>query len=74
MKKIKLFTIVVATFVCLNLVFAGDPKAETADEIATKMVEFVSSDVKLTSEQKEVLKKYAIKYANNQLKVQNMTK
>ena len=73
MKKLKLILAVVAALLCLNLVFAGDPKVETADDIATKMVEFVGNDVKLTSEQKEMLKKNALNYATNQLQAQSMT-
>jgi len=73
MKKLKLIAAVVTAFVCLNLVFAGDPKIETADDIATKMVEFVGNDVTLTTEQKEILKNKAVSYATNQLQAQNMT-
>jgi len=64
MKTPKIITAIFAGLLFSNLLFAGNPKTETSDDISNTMVEFVHNDVKLTPVQKQTLKKKAKEYAD----------
>jgi len=72
MKQLKFSTALVAVLLCSNLLFAGKPKPETANDISSTMVEFVHKEVNLTPTQKEVLKKKANDYANKLMQARAM--
>jgi len=72
MKVPKLMTAIVAIFLFSNLLFAGNPKTETSDDISTKMMEFVHNDVKLTPNQKVTLKQKAKEYADKLIQARAM--
>ncbi len=65
MKRLKLITAVVAAFVCLNFVFAVNPKKETTENLATMLVDKLGIDVQLTDSQKIVIKECTKRYIIN---------
>ena len=72
MKKLKLMTAIIAVLMFSNLLFAGNPNTDTSDDISNNMVEFVHNDVKLTPDQKDVLKKKAKEYTDKLMQARAM--
>lgn len=72
MKKLKLMTAIIAVLMFSNLLFAGNPNPETADDVSNNMVEFVHNDVTLTPAQKDVLKKKSKEYADKLMQARAM--
>lgn len=58
MKQLKLTTVALATFVCLNFVFAEKPEKETTENLSTILVDKLGKDVQLTNIQEVILKEY----------------
>ena len=56
-----------------NQLLAGDPKTETLEDISNNMVEFLHNDVKLTTIQKETVRKKAKEYAEKLLQARAMS-
>jgi len=72
MKKLKLITACMAVFLCSNLMFAAKPNTLSVDSITNPMIDYLDNDVKLTNEQKVILKKSANDYALSLLKARGM--
>ena len=73
MKNQKTTVLFVAMLFASNFLFAVNPKTETSDDISNSMVEFVHSDVKLTPDQKKVLKMKAKEYADKLMQARVMS-
>ncbi|MEA4840818.1 MAG: hypothetical protein VB110_07445 [Bacteroidales bacterium] len=72
MKKLKLILVVIAAFVCLNVVFAGNPaNKDYTKNLADNMVNDLSKDINLTDSQKIVIQTIAKKYETKLRSVNN---
>ncbi|MEI7502817.1 MAG: hypothetical protein WCJ61_06000 [Paludibacter sp.] len=74
MKKLKLITAFMAVLLCSNLMFAAKPNALSVDSIINPMIDYLDNDVKLTNNQKVILKKNANDYALSLLTARGMNK
>ncbi|HRZ96615.1 MAG TPA: hypothetical protein P5084_03590 [Paludibacter sp.] len=73
MKTLKLITFTMIVLLFSSLLFAANPKTETADDISNAMVENMHKDLNLSKDQKETLKKKAKIYADKLIEARSMS-
>lgn len=72
MKKLKLFLVAIAAFVCLNVVFAEKPaNKDYTKNMADNMFNNLSKDINLTDSQKMVIQTIAKEYETKLRSVNN---
>lgn len=64
MKRSKLILAALATLVCLNVLFAGNPKRNYSDNMTDNLLNMINADVNLTDSQKIAIKSIAGKFVN----------
>lgn len=69
MNKLKLITVVVAVFVCLNFVFGANPNKDFTVNLADNMVKSLCRDIMITDSQKVIIQASAKAY---EVKIKNL--